>query len=118
MLQRHYFSKELKYVQNCLFLCISAFYATKLRIAGKTHYLSKCYGPPVTYYSTTITSSACYLVRHLSSFPSTSPFRESTTPPSHEPSTSPSHEACWLLSTRFIQQNSELQGKHTICLRK
>ncbi|MPC54749.1 hypothetical protein E2C01_048673 [Portunus trituberculatus] len=25
----------------------------------------RCYGPPVTY-STTITSSACYLVRHLS----------------------------------------------------
>ncbi|MPC69686.1 hypothetical protein E2C01_063916 [Portunus trituberculatus] len=27
-----------------------------------------CYGPPVTY-STTITSSACYLVRHLSTSP-------------------------------------------------
>ncbi|MPC79838.1 hypothetical protein E2C01_074388 [Portunus trituberculatus] len=33
--------------------------------------ISGCYGPPVTY-STTITSSACYLVRHLSTSPSTS----------------------------------------------
>ncbi|MPC18498.1 hypothetical protein E2C01_011382 [Portunus trituberculatus] len=60
----------------------------------------KCYGPPVTY-STIITSSYCYLVRHLSTSPSTSPTREPSTPPSHEPSTSPSHEAP-LLSRSWI----------------
>ncbi|MPD06172.1 hypothetical protein E2C01_101964 [Portunus trituberculatus] len=34
-------SKELKYVKNGLFWYIPAFYATKLRIASKIHYLSK-----------------------------------------------------------------------------
>ncbi|MPD03888.1 hypothetical protein E2C01_099546 [Portunus trituberculatus] len=58
------------------------------------------YGPPVTY-STTIPSSACFLVRHLSASPSTSMSREPSTPPSHEPSTSPSHEAP-LLSRSWI----------------
>ncbi|MPC94222.1 hypothetical protein E2C01_089379 [Portunus trituberculatus] len=37
----HYLSKELKYVKNVLLWYIPAFYATKLRIAGKTYYLSK-----------------------------------------------------------------------------
>ncbi|MPD06886.1 hypothetical protein E2C01_102718 [Portunus trituberculatus] len=31
----HYFSKELKFVKNVLFWCISAFYATKLKMQGK-----------------------------------------------------------------------------------
>ncbi|MPC75829.1 hypothetical protein E2C01_070227 [Portunus trituberculatus] len=40
MLRKHTIClKELKYVKNGLFWCILAFYATKLRIAGKTHYL-------------------------------------------------------------------------------
>ncbi|MPD06530.1 hypothetical protein E2C01_102345 [Portunus trituberculatus] len=50
-----------------------------------------CYGLPVTN-STTITSSTCYLVRHLSTSPSTSLSHEPSTSSSHEPSTSPSHE--------------------------
>ncbi|MPC87243.1 hypothetical protein E2C01_082100 [Portunus trituberculatus] len=41
MQTKHYnLFKELKYVENGLFWCIPAFHATKLRIAGKTHYLS------------------------------------------------------------------------------
>ncbi|MPC96265.1 hypothetical protein E2C01_091514 [Portunus trituberculatus] len=37
----HCLCKEPKNVKNGLFWCIVEFYATKLRIAGKTHYLSK-----------------------------------------------------------------------------
>ncbi|MPC88732.1 hypothetical protein E2C01_083651 [Portunus trituberculatus] len=59
-----------------------------------------CYGPLVTY-STSLTTSTCYLVRHLSTSPSTSPSHEPSTSPSHEPSMSPSHEAP-LLSRSWI----------------
>ncbi|MPC78578.1 hypothetical protein E2C01_073068 [Portunus trituberculatus] len=38
-----------------------------------------CYGPPVTY-STTLTSSACYLIRHLSTSP---PRHRLMNPPRH-----------------------------------
>ncbi|MPC65681.1 hypothetical protein E2C01_059819 [Portunus trituberculatus] len=36
-----FLSKELKYVKNGLFWCIPAFYASKTKNAGKSHYLSK-----------------------------------------------------------------------------